>query len=107
MKTDTTIEKNLHSSDIEKVTDAMLYLINSCNDLDWAEHVMIEMFGNENKNVKGLALACLGHLARIHGVINNKKIIPFLEKIVDENIEELSGRAEDALDDIHMFAKNI
>ena len=107
MKTDAMIERDLHSSDIVKVTDTMLYITNSCKDLDWAENIMIKMFETDNKDVNGLALSCLGNLARIHGAINKEKVIPFLKKVVDENIKGLSGRAEDALDDIYMFAKNI
>lgn len=53
--------------------------------------------------MRGLAIICLGHLARIHGKIDSKKVLTALTSVMDN--AELSGRAEDAMSDIEMFAK--
>ncbi|MDE5687611.1 MAG: hypothetical protein K2I18_03175, partial [Paramuribaculum sp.] len=53
--------------------------------------------------LRGLAITCLGHLARIHGKINHKNVLTALTSVIDN--AELSGRAADAMSDIEMFVK--
>ncbi len=49
----------------------------------------------------GLAMTCIGHVARMHKVIDKSLVIPVLfEKLKHST---LSGRVQDALDDIDIF----
>ncbi len=61
------------------------------------------MANNSDDDISGLALTCLGHLARVNGKIDKDVVIPFLkDKMLNPN-EMVSSRAEDALDDINIF----
>jgi hypothetical protein len=59
---------------------------------------------HEDADIRGLAVTCLGHLARIHGYIDREKVIPVLKLLLNDS--EIVGRVEDALSDIKMYAKS-
>jgi hypothetical protein len=65
--------EKLNSKDTHSLTRTMLEIAFNFNDLNWNEDVFIKMLNHENEDVVGLAITCLGHLARIHGKINKKK----------------------------------
>lgn len=97
------IEKILASNDVEKVTKALLYLTFNIDDFDWVQNTILRMVANDEEDISGLAMTCLGHLARIYAKIDKGKVIPCL--VLKANDERFKGRVEDALDDIHMFVK--
>lgn len=97
------VRKFLRSNDIETLTTVMLYMVNNFDDWIWVQNKCIQLFDHKNFHVQGLAITCIGHLARIHGKIEKNKVIPILEKL--KRNEHLVGRIEDALDDIKMFTK--
>lgn len=53
------------------------------------------------KNICGLAVTCIGHLARIHGKIEKERIFELFNQQKDNPY--ISNRIEDAIDDINMF----
>lgn len=99
------LEEALNSNDLRIITDTMLYIAHCADDLDWAEDIIMKMALCQNDNISGLALTCLGHLARVNQNINRNKVVPFLEGIMDKHVGIIAARAEDALDDINLFAK--
>jgi hypothetical protein len=59
------------------VKDMLLLSISAalnCTDLDWAEHICIELSMHEDNQVRGNAILSFGHLARIFGVLNDPRI---------------------------------
>lgn len=56
---------------------------------------------HRDDDIRGLALTCIGHVARMHKVIDEALVIPVLL----ENLKHktLAGIAQDALDDIEIF----
>jgi hypothetical protein len=95
------LEQALKEKDINKATSTMLYLCFNIDDINWLEDRYIALLEHENDDVSGLAATCLGHIARIHGEINQEKVLPVLqEKLKDAR---LVGRVQDALDDISIF----
>ncbi|WP_034945506.1 hypothetical protein [Erwinia oleae] len=97
------LEKLLNSGESSKITDTLLYIAYNINDVDWAEKQLMRMANNPDDDISGLALTCLGHIARINGKINKGTVIPFLMDKIKNSNEVVSSRAEDALDDIKMF----
>jgi len=63
----------------------------------------MEYLENDDLVLRGLAVTCLGHVARIHEKLDKEKVIPALEKHIDDN--RLRCRFFDAFDDIGMFLK--
>ena len=93
--------KRLKSNNTEDVTNALLYLTFNMSEFDKVQEFVAKMIDSENEDVAGLAITCLGHLARIHGKIDKKKIIPLLMSKAKN--KRFFGRVQDALDDINMF----
>lgn len=95
------LENHLKPDNKKEVTDAILYITFNTNDFNWTQNVITKMMDSDNEDVAGLAITCLGHIARIHGKIDKDRVIPLLkEKSQDPRF---SGRVEDALNDIDMF----
>jgi len=97
------LEKLLNSEDEKQVAETLLYIAYNVKDISWSEEVFMRMANNSNGDICGLALTCIGHLARINGKIDKGKVIPFLKEKMENSNEVISSRAEDALDDINVF----
>lgn len=96
------IIKLLRSTDEEVVSQALLYMTFNIQDADWIQKTCLEFIStNENDSMRGLAITCLGHVARIHGKINEEHTVPALMLYLEN--ESLSQRAQNALDDIEIF----
>jgi hypothetical protein len=72
-------------------------------DWRWVQTQCMRLAAHSDKNVRGLAVSCLGHLARIHGVLDTEEVLPLLNELLTD--PEVAPRAEDALDDIKTFLK--
>ncbi|MDA8521011.1 hypothetical protein [Acidovorax sp. NCPPB 4044] len=70
-------------------------------DWVWAQNQFIPLLRSDDYEIAGLAATCLGHIARIHGKIDKEKVLPALQSLRDN--PNISGQAEDAIDDILMF----
>ena len=66
---------------------------------------MFIFFHSPDAQLSGLAARCLGHLARIHRKLDKEKIVHALT--LRQNTPEISGRIQDALDDIEMFVLDL
>lgn len=95
------IEKAFASSDVKRICKALLSVALNDPDWKWAQNQCLDFLGNESSDVRGLAATCLGHIARIHGQLDKDKVIIALREHLDDNI--ISGKIEDALDDIDIF----
>ncbi|MFP1787663.1 hypothetical protein [Lonsdalea quercina] len=95
------IELLLKTDDKEQVTNALLYLTFNISDVPWVLDKIIEMIQSDDEDICGLAITCIGHIARIYGKINKEKVMPVLKRKAKQS--KYSGRVEDAIDDINMF----
>ena len=92
----------LRSEDAVLATDALLYLCFNIEDPAWIQMKCVQAIqDHRDDDIRGLALTCIGHVARMHKAIDEALVIPvLLEKLKHKT---LSGRAQDALDDIEIF----
>ena len=81
--------------------DAILRLTYFDGDWRWVQDKCLALLKQDNNLVKGCAITCLGHLARIHKQIDIQKVMPILEDLLED--EFLASRVEDSLDDINLF----
>jgi hypothetical protein len=70
-------------------------------DLRWVESLCIELTKHSTVEVQSTAILCLGHLARLHKALDLEKVVPLLIELRKDPL--LSGRVDDAMDDIEMF----
>ena len=91
----------LKSNDASLVAKTLLYITFHHSNDRWVQDICLLLLDNENADIKGLAITCLGHLARIHKRLDTKKVFAILEDKKDD--EALKGRIEDAIEDITLF----
>jgi hypothetical protein len=95
-------ERIFSSGDVEKTCHALVAVALHENDWKWVQDKCLYFLMNDNPEISGLAATCLGHIARIHRQIEKDKVIPLLKSRLNDT--RITGRIEDALDDIDMFA---
>lgn len=70
-------------------------------DPAWLEELFLTHAQNENLDVAGVAITCLGHVARIHRSLNVTAVMPVLDEL--RRREPLVGRIEDAIEDFRLY----
>lgn len=90
------------SGNAEEICGALVALTFHDPDLQWVQDLCISFLSNGDSRVSGLAATCLGHLARIHRRIDKEKVLGALRQHLAD--DEITGRVEDAMDDIEMFS---
>lgn len=87
------------SSDVsERICEALVSVTLNETDWRWVQEKCLHFITSSYPDVRGLAVTCLGHLARIHRKLDLEKVLPILKNL--QNDAEIGGRVEDALDDI-------
>lgn len=79
-----------------------IILDESFQDWKWKQNLCLDIAKSmKDPDICGLAVTCLGHIARIHNKIEKSKVIQELDHLKDKDY--IRCRIEDALDDINMF----
>jgi len=75
------------------------------HDSDWqrVQEICLDLLTHEDQDVAGVAATCLGHLARIHGMIETKRVVPVLRSLLGRS--EIAGQVNDALEDIEQYSR--
>lgn len=85
----------------DKISTVMFAIFN-LNDSRWLQEFCMQCANDGDSDIAGLAITGIGHIARMYGGVDLETVVPFLEDIKNKNTT-LSGRAEDALEDIQIF----
>ncbi|MFF0255980.1 hypothetical protein ACFYPW_26185 [Micromonospora zamorensis] len=94
----------IYGDDVGEATDALLALSLDEPDREWIEDVLLRLLDAPvDRQVRELAVTCIGHVARLHHAISQKTIAR-LHELTDD--PELRLRVPNALSDISVFAKN-
>jgi hypothetical protein len=96
--------KAFMSWDSRQICSALVCVAFYDRDWRWSQDRFLEFLSNNDPAIRGLAATCRGHLARIHGKLDTERVLPALK--LSCNDPEISGRVEDALDDIKMYLKD-
>lgn len=83
------------------ICTALVRLVYHYPDWRWLQEKCIELSRDSDLEVAGVAVTCLGHLARIHGTLDLERVLPLLKSL--HTNPELAGRVEDASGDIEMY----
>ena len=94
----------LASKDPFVVCSVLVRLAYHDPDWAWVQARCLEFARDPRPEVRGCAALCLGHLARIHRVLDLDTVLPVLRALLDDPTGSfVAGIAEDALDDIGVF----
>jgi hypothetical protein len=94
-------ESALSGSDSAAICRALVDAALHDPDWAWVQEHCLRLLASSDSEVRGVAATSLGHLARIHGMLDLDRVEPRLREL--RNDPEVRGRAEDALDDIQQF----
>ncbi|MGI5190735.1 hypothetical protein ACQEVI_21530 [Promicromonospora sp. CA-289599] len=97
------LERARLERDLPLLREAMISVALSDPDRSWVERQLVVLAGDPDGSVRSIAALALGHLARVHGAIDRELVLPVLNHLLDDSAA--LGNAENAIDDIAMFAK--
>lgn len=81
--------------------DAIVRATHSIADYEWLLAVLGRLLSDSDTEVRGVSVTCIGHIARIFPEADKDQLLRLVHPILSDS--EISGRAEDALDDINTF----
>ncbi|WP_422753328.1 hypothetical protein [Micromonospora sp. WMMD708] len=94
--------KIIYGYDVREATDALLALSLDEPDREWIEEVLLRLLDAPvDRQVRELAVTCLGHVARLHRTIS-PRVVTRLRELAED--PELRLRVPNALSDIRVFA---
>src|SRR5438067_13879828 len=94
-------ESEFLSGDPGRISNALVRISIHDSDWRWVQGKCLFFVNSEDPEVRGVAVTCIGHLARIHRDLELKAVVPLLKRL--QNDPEIGGRIEDTLDDIESF----
>ncbi len=95
------IMDGLSSGREDAVAEALLSATYHDPDWRWVQARCLDLLSSGSHATRALAITCLGHLARIHGVLDTQIVLPALRGA--DKDPALPGRVRDALGDMEMF----
>jgi hypothetical protein len=96
-------ERLLAKDDRESICRTLLSVAMFEPDRHWAQSQCLRFAVNEDSFVRGVAATCLGHLARIHGAIDEDEVIPVVRQLLQDHDPVTRGSAEDAISDFSIY----
>lgn len=97
------IEKALADNNSDKLSLMVLSVALYSNDFEYAENFCIQLSNHEHFAVRGNAIQGFGHIARVHGKLNEEKIKPIIKTALRDNNELVRDNANNAKDDTKTF----
>lgn len=95
--------KVFEAHNLEEICSTLVRVAFYEPDYEWAQDRCLEFCEHFDDEVKGVAVTCLGHIARIHRRLDMEKVKPVLDTLMRDPI--IAGRAADALSDIEIFIR--
>jgi hypothetical protein len=89
----------------EELTRAVLSAALHSDNPGWAEEICLKLTNHESINVRCNAIQGFGHIARIHGRLNESKVKPIIEAALKDENYYLRGEADDTADDVEVYLK--
>jgi hypothetical protein len=95
------VEAIFASGSEEVICDVLVGAALKDDDPEWIESWCVSLAESRSAAIRGIAATCLGHVARRFGTIRPDSV-KLLKRLSAD--AEIGGRADDALDDVAMFA---
>ena len=95
--------QEIESGVTERVTGALLALAFYDSDWLYVQNLCIEHAKNSNQSIRGTAILCFGHLARIHRKLQTEIAVPLVIEALQDSTDYVRGCADDTLEDLLIF----
>ena len=96
-------KKVLAGNDREAICRTLVSVAMFETDRRWAQAQCLKFARHPDSFVRGVAATCLGHLARIHGAIDEDEVVPVVQELLRDRDPATRGKAQDALSDFSTF----
>ena len=96
-------KKLLANGDRDAICRTLVSVAMFESDRPWAQSQLLKFARHEDPFVRGVAATSLGHLARIHGAIDEEQVVPVVRELLHDSDPETRGKAQDALSDFSTF----
>jgi hypothetical protein len=96
-------EKLLDSNHRDSICRTLVSVATFESDRRWAQSQCLRFARHDDPFVRGAAAICLGHLARIHGVIDEDEVVPIVRELLRDKDPGTRGKAQDTLSDFSTF----
>ncbi|MFJ8072319.1 CPCC family cysteine-rich protein [Peribacillus sp. NPDC096447] len=97
--------KLINSGDTEKVINGLLELSVSSDDLDFVQDIMVMYSEYEDAKIRGTAILCLGHIAKVYKKINKELVLLIINQGFQDESSFVREQSRLALDDINFYIK--
>ena len=97
--------QELESGAVDRVVRALLSLAHTDPDRPWVESLCSHYAESTDWNIRGIAVLCFGHLARVHRKLDTETAVPIVIRALDDPSDFVRGQADTALSDILMFGR--
>lgn len=74
----------LDAGDSQKIIMAMLGAAYHIDDWRWVQDHCLELLDSANPDLRNIAIICLSHIARIHEILDKEKVLPALERLLND-----------------------
>lgn len=99
------IDHAVKDDDAERLRLMVLSVALYSGDYEFSEKFCVQLSNHEHFNVRGNAILGFGHIARIHGKLNEELIKPIVRTALNDENEFVRAQADDATDDTKHFLK--
>ena len=96
---------DLNSNDPDRVSKALYSACRTESDTEWLENICIDGLDSAEPKVRWAAATCLGDLALFRHKLNIGRVVPALEKALDDST--ISGPARVSLDMVNEFSARL
>jgi hypothetical protein len=97
------VEAAIVRDDPEELLVAVLAAALYSEDPSWAQRICVALSQHKHFNVRGNAMLGFGHLARIHGALDESVVAPVVRSGLRDPHEYVRGQAGTAAEDIEQF----
>jgi hypothetical protein len=99
------ITEAIKRNDPQELLYAVLSAALYCDDPRFAEDICLQLARHEHFNVRGNAILGFAHIARIHQILDERKVKPIIKAALRDESEYVRGHAGDAKNDIEFYLK--
>ena len=82
---------------------AIVDAVHSIPDYGWLLGEFKGLLEHQNEQVRDVTATCVGHLARLNSDAKKEQLLSILQPHLSDSL--IAGVVEDAIDDIHTFAR--
>ncbi len=97
--------ERLLSGDTEAIVYGLLGAVEGVDDWRWVQDQCLRFVTNPREDVARVAVMCLGHIARIWGDLDEKRVKKILKDLEPKATPRIQGAIEDTLSDMKIYLK--